>query len=110
MPQSEEPAREAENTPGRLGRRGLLKASASLGIAGLVGAPRDARAALGRGPLRILQPGQGPVRGAYLPSTQSTIRWGTLPNRTAKPVLTVASGSVVTVDTVSHGDPGGPGP
>ncbi|MCW2919951.1 MAG: Acetamidase/Formamidase [Actinomycetia bacterium] len=94
----------AEMTPDGLGRRGLLRATASLGMAGLVGAQvtQSARAAADKGPPRILQPGQGPVRGAYLPSTTETIRWGFLPNRTAKPVLTVASGSVVTVDTVSH--------
>lgn len=38
----------------------------------------------------------------YVPSTLNTIQWGYLPNRTAKPVLTVPSGSVVTFDTVSH--------
>lgn len=40
--------------------------------------------------------------GFYVPSTADTIRWGTLPNRNAQAVLTVASGSVVTFDTVSH--------
>ncbi|MFY0080313.1 acetamidase, partial [Acinetobacter baumannii] len=38
----------------------------------------------------------------YVPSTLNTITWGYLPNRDAKPVLTVPSGSVVTFDTVSH--------
>ena len=38
----------------------------------------------------------------YVPSTLNTIRWGYLPNKDAKPVLTVPSGSVVTFDTVSH--------
>lgn len=38
----------------------------------------------------------------YVPSTLKTITWGYLPNRDAKPVLTVPSGSVVTFDTVSH--------
>lgn len=100
MGQSEESA----TTSSGLGRRGLLRASASLGVAGLVGAQtaRSARAAVGFGPPQILQPGQGPIRGAYLPSTLNTIRWGSLPNRTAKPVFTVGSGSVLTVDTVSH--------
>ena len=42
----------------------------------------------------------GPVY--YVPSTPETVRWGYLPNRDAKPVLAVPSGSVVVVDTVSH--------
>lgn len=40
--------------------------------------------------------------GSYIPSTPETVRWGSLPNRDARPLLTVASGSVVTFDTVSH--------
>lgn len=38
----------------------------------------------------------------YVPSTLDTITWGYLPNRDSKPVISVASGSVVTFDTVSH--------
>ena len=38
----------------------------------------------------------------YVPSTLDTITWGYLPNRDAKPVMSVASGSTVTFDTVSH--------
>lgn len=38
----------------------------------------------------------------YIPSTLDTITWGYLPNKDAKPVLTVPSGSTVTFDTVSH--------
>lgn len=38
----------------------------------------------------------------YVPTTPQTVRWGHLPNASAKPVLTVASGAVVTFDTVSH--------
>ncbi|WP_445403541.1 acetamidase/formamidase family protein [Acinetobacter vivianii] len=38
----------------------------------------------------------------YVPSTLETITWGYLPNKDAKPVITVPSGSVVTFDTVSH--------
>lgn len=38
----------------------------------------------------------------YVPSTVENIRWGHLPNRDSKPVLTVPSGSTVTFDTVSH--------
>jgi acetamidase/formamidase len=40
--------------------------------------------------------------GYYVPSTVNTILWGSLPNSDSKPVLTVPSGSVVTIDTVSH--------
>nr|WP_210023577.1 MULTISPECIES: acetamidase/formamidase family protein [unclassified Paenibacillus] len=38
----------------------------------------------------------------YVPSTIENIRWGHLPNRDSKAVLTVPSGSAVTFDTVSH--------
>ncbi|OHV38467.1 MULTISPECIES: acetamidase/formamidase family protein [Pseudofrankia] len=39
---------------------------------------------------------------AYLASTPETVRWGFLPNAAAEPVLRVAPGTAVTVDTVSH--------
>ncbi|WP_201512659.1 acetamidase/formamidase family protein [Psychrobacter alimentarius] len=46
---------------------------------------------------------QGPYKGNYyVPSTLQTISWGYLPNKDAKPVLSVPSGSTVTFDTVSH--------
>jgi acetamidase/formamidase len=38
----------------------------------------------------------------YVPATPDTVRWGALPDSTAKPVLSVPSGAVVTFDTVSH--------
>lgn len=38
----------------------------------------------------------------YVPSTPKTALWGYLPNKSAKPVLTVPSGSAVTFDTISH--------
>ncbi|MGD8476875.1 MAG: acetamidase/formamidase family protein [Burkholderiales bacterium] len=38
----------------------------------------------------------------YVPSTMETVSWGSLPNRDARPLLVVPSGSVVTFDTVSH--------
>ncbi len=38
----------------------------------------------------------------YVPSTLRTITWGYLPNKDAKPVLSVPSGSTVTFDTISH--------
>ncbi|EFC82959.1 acetamidase/formamidase family protein [Parafrankia sp. EUN1f] len=39
---------------------------------------------------------------AYLPSTPDTVRWGWLPGAESAPVLRVAPGSAVTIDTVSH--------
>ena len=38
----------------------------------------------------------------YLPSTPETVLWGRLPCGTDLPVISVASGTVVTVDTLSH--------
>lgn len=56
--------------------------------------------------ITVLQPlGDKPGKiknGYYVPSTPETVRWGSLPNVDAKPVLSVPSGSVVTFDTVSH--------
>ncbi|MBL7488903.1 acetamidase/formamidase family protein [Frankia sp. AgB1.9] len=50
-----------------------------------------------------LQPGKGKVDGKhYLPSTPETVRWGELPTARTRPVLTVDSGSTVTIDTVSQ--------
>jgi acetamidase/formamidase len=54
-------------------------------------------------PAVILQPGTGPIAGQhYLRSTPETVTWGRLPARGFAPVLTLAGGDVVTVDTVSH--------
>ncbi len=51
----------------------------------------------------VLQPGEGPIDGAhYLRSSPETVRWGSLPARASTPVAHVASGDVVTIDTVSH--------
>ncbi|GAA2010670.1 acetamidase/formamidase family protein [Catenulispora yoronensis] len=53
--------------------------------------------------MNVLQPGVGPIDGAaYLPSTPETVAWGLLPNAASRPVLTAASGTAVTFDTVSH--------
>lgn len=50
-----------------------------------------------------LQPGKGKVDGRhYLPSTPETVLWGRLPGPDTRPVLTVDSGTTVTIDTVSH--------
>jgi len=63
-------------------------------------APADAaRAAVPE----VLHSGVGPIRAArYLPATPDTVLWGRLPCATDAPVLEVASGTEVTVDTVSH--------
>lgn len=46
---------------------------------------------------------EGPYKNNYyIPSTLETIQWGYLPNRDAKHILTVPSGSYITFDTVSH--------
>lgn len=59
----------------------------------------------------ILQPlSDKPVPGAsvklksdfYVPITPESIRWGYLPDNTAKPVVTIPSGATVTFDTLSH--------
>lgn len=100
MTQSVDGARAAEVIRNGLGRRGLMRATAALGIAGAVGAAPGGTAQAA--PAQILQPGAGRTRGTYLRSTPQTIQWGTLPNRTAVPVQTVSSGATVTIDTVSH--------
>ncbi|GLZ06471.1 acetamidase [Actinomadura sp. NBRC 104412] len=86
-------ARASELLRNGLGRRGLFRAAAALGVAGVVGGA-------GRAEAKVLQPRQW--SNAYLGSSPETVSWGFLPNRTAKPVLRVGSGSIVTVDTVSH--------
>ena len=90
-----------------VGRRNVLRAVAALGAAGAIGGhvlrSEPAAAATvagnaeapGNATLPILQPGTGRVRGAYLTSTPETVKWGYLPNRTTRPVLTVPSGGVV---------------
>ncbi len=51
----------------------------------------------------ILQPGTGAVAGDhYLPASPATVLWGRLPCADDAPVLTIASGETVTIDTVSH--------
>jgi acetamidase/formamidase len=52
-------------------------------------------------PMAVKKSGEVPA-GYYVPSTVNTILWGSLPNADSKPVLTVPSGSVVTIDTISH--------
>jgi acetamidase/formamidase len=51
----------------------------------------------------VIQPGEGAIPGNhYVRCTPDTAYWGYLPNADAKPVLTIGSGEVVTVDTLSH--------
>jgi acetamidase/formamidase len=51
----------------------------------------------------MLQPKDGRIDGMhYLQTTPDTCLWGRLPNRTHEPVLRVASGDTVTIDTLSH--------
>jgi acetamidase/formamidase len=53
--------------------------------------------------VEILQPGTGPIRAAtYLPSDPAQVLWGRLPCEADAPVLTVAPGTDVTIDTISH--------
>ena len=54
-------------------------------------------------PPTLLQPGTGPIRAAhYLPTEVEHTLWGRLPNGADRPALTVAAGTEVTIDTVSH--------
>lgn len=114
-PSRPDAATQAGDAGARLGRRGLLRAAAVLGAAGagtaaLGGLPADASPAVGPAPAAddgfrysgVLQPGQGAHPGHYVRATAASVHWGELPNRTTKPVLTVTSGAVVTIDTVSH--------
>jgi len=53
--------------------------------------------------VEILQPGVGPIRAAtYLPADPAQLFWGRLPCETDAAVLTVESGTEVTIDTISH--------
>lgn len=38
----------------------------------------------------------------YLPTSLDTMQWGHLPNRDSKPIMSIPSGSTITVDTLSH--------
>jgi acetamidase/formamidase len=90
------------------GRRELLTAAAAIGAGAIApawmlspGVEDAAAAADGPGP-RVLQSRSGRRVGHYVESTPETVRWGFLPNRDARPIRTVQSGSLVTFDTVSH--------
>jgi len=50
-----------------------------------------------------LQPGEGAIRSAtYLPSDPGSVFWGRLPCAADSPVLRIAAGTEVTIDTLSH--------
>ena len=50
-----------------------------------------------------LQPGLGPIRSStYLPADPGQVLWGRLPCEADSPVLTIDSGTEVTIDTISH--------
>ena len=52
---------------------------------------------------KVLQAGEGPIPGdAYLPADSRQLLWGRLPCSTDRPAAAVASGSTITIDTVSH--------
>jgi acetamidase/formamidase len=95
-----------------LSRRRFMQAVAALGSAGVVApwigsgrAAASGRKRRGRNPRHgdVLQPGRGPIHGThYLPSRTDEVRWGYVPSTSAEPVLRIASGETVTVDTVSH--------
>ncbi len=54
-------------------------------------------------PTTILQRGTGPIPGeVYLPAAPANVLWGRLPCRLDAPVLSVAAGTTVTIDTLSH--------
>ena len=99
---------------GRLGRRGFIKAAATVGAgAGIAGvasactpssgstAPSSPSAALAD--ITALQPGQGTRTGdVYLSSQPDQVLWGYVPNVHTAPVTRMRSGQTITIDAVSH--------
>jgi acetamidase/formamidase len=93
-----------------VGRRGFLRAAATVGATGvaaplLSGGSTSASSSAPEVtmPHEILQPGVGPIQGDhYLQSLPDQITWGYVPSLTAQPVLRMRSGETVTVDGVSH--------
>src|SRR5262245_11677532 len=84
-------------------KQNALRPAALVGAVALALVGSGARAQT----FKILQPlGDRPEKqkngSFYIPTTPETVRWGSLPNALAKPILSVPSGSVVTFDTVSH--------
>lgn len=113
---------EAQTLSAAIGRRSLLRAASALAAAGVVGpavmagsasaAPAAAStgapaagptgAPAAAGPFPVLQPGVGRTRGTYLRATPQTVFWGELPNRTSTPAAVIDSGSILTLDGISH--------
>ncbi|GII22627.1 acetamidase/formamidase family protein [Planosporangium mesophilum] len=100
---------------GAIGRRGLIRAAAAIGVAGAAGSVLGASGAAAaakksepavqpvRFPKQILQPGVGPIDGQhYLKSLPDQVRWGYVPSIGSEPALRMRSGETVTIDTVSH--------
>ena len=52
--------------------------------------------------MTILQPGEGPIRGTYLPADPARVFWGRLPAGADAPALEVDPDTEVTIDTISH--------
>jgi len=53
--------------------------------------------------MQVLQPGEGAHPGRHVvAATPDNVLWGYLPNATTRPLLTVADGDTVTIDTLSH--------
>jgi acetamidase/formamidase len=105
VPENVDPQLAAETLADGIGRRRLLAVAGALGAAAAVSGYAPAAAQTDRDPSGsrlVLQPGVGPTMGTYLPSSLDTVRWGELPNRQSRPVLSVRSGATVTVDTLSH--------
>ena len=106
---------EAATLSKALGRRSLMRAAAAVaatasvgsavgvGTAGAAGASAGAETRGPAGPaFPVLQPGVGRTTGTYLRSTPKTVSWGLLPNAASRAVAVVASGGVLTLDSVSH--------
>ena len=89
-----------------LGRRSFLLAAAATAAVTTACARTTAGAATGpAGPVTVLQPlgpGSPPPTGTYVPAPPNGVLWGRLPNRTTPPVAVVDSGTVLTIDTISH--------
>jgi acetamidase/formamidase len=99
-----QPQAVAELLTSALGRRTFLGAALTLAAGGsLAGTPVQDHpvAAATTGP-PVLQPGTGPAEGRYIQAGPQTVQWGELPNRLTPPIAEVPSGSVVTIDTISH--------
>jgi acetamidase/formamidase len=99
---------------GRLGRRGFIKAvatvGAGVGVAGLGSACSHSSGSAASSPtsaaladIKPLQPGQGTRTGdVYLSSQPDQVLWGYVPNVHTSPVTRMRSGQTITIDAVSH--------